>query len=60
MNPTVHPHVEQLTIGQVQITAIDIGGHKIARKTWRNYFPTINGIIYMIDAANIDRFKEAK
>jgi len=56
MNPTVHAHVEQLTLGQVQITAIDIGGHKNVRKTWRNYFPTINAIIYMIDAADLDRF----
>ena len=60
MNPTVHAHVEQLTLGQVQITAIDIGGHKNVRKTWRNYFPTINAIIYMIDAADLDRFQESK
>ncbi len=39
MQPTVHAHVEQLTLGQIQITAIDIGGHKNVRKTWRNYFP---------------------
>ncbi len=60
MNPTVHAHVEQLTLGQIQITAIDIGGHKNVRKTWRNYFPQINAIIYMVDAANEERFEESK
>ena len=60
LNPTVHAHVEQLTLGQINITAIDIGGHKNVRKTWRNYFPTIDAIIYMIDAAHEERFKESK
>jgi GTP-binding protein SAR1 len=48
--------VEQLTLGKVKITAIDIGGHKNVRKTWRNYFPTIDAIIYMIDSAHVERF----
>jgi len=45
---------------KIQITAIDIGGHKNVRKTWRNYFPTIDAIIYMIDAADPKRFQESK
>ena len=43
-------------MGNINITAIDIGGHKNVRKTWRNYLPTINAVIYMVDAANPDRF----
>ena len=59
-NPTVHAHVEQLSLGKINIRAIDIGGHKNVRKTWRNYFPTIDAIVYMIDAAKPERFKESK
>ena len=47
-------------MGGINITAIDIGGHKNVRKTWRNYFPTIDAIIYMIDAACAERFEESK
>jgi len=59
-NPTVHAHVEQLSLGKINIRAIDIGGHKNVRKTWRNYFPNLDAIVYMIDAANPTRFKESK
>ena len=59
-NPTVHAHVEQLSLGKINIRAIDIGGHKNVRKTWRNYFPNLDAIVYMIDAANPKRFKESK
>jgi GTP-binding protein SAR1 len=52
--------VEKITMDKIQITAIDIGGHKNVRKTWRNYFPTIDAIIYMIDAADPKRFQESK
>ena len=47
-------------MGKIKFTAIDIGGHKNVRKTWRNYFPSIDAIIYMIDAANPERFEESK
>ena len=44
-NPTLHAHVEKLTLGNINITAIDIGGHPNVRKTWTNYMPTIDAIV---------------
>lgn len=31
-----------------------------ARKTWREYSGNVDGIIFMVDAADIDRLPEAK
>lgn len=59
-DPTVHAHVEELTLGNVRFRAFDLGGHQAVRKTWKTYFPTVDGIIYMVDAAASERFKESR
>ena len=60
MDPTKHVNAEELVIGNVRFKAFDLGGHKAARKAWKNYFPTVDGIIYMVDAAAPDRFEESR
>jgi GTP-binding protein SAR1 len=58
--PTLMPHAEELFIGNVSVTAWDLGGHEAARKTWRNYFAGINAIIFLVDASKEERFEEAR
>ena len=31
-----------------------------ARRVWRDYFPAVDGIIFMVDVADADRFPEAR
>lgn len=38
-DPTVSVHAEELVLGNVRFKAFDLGGHKAARKAWKNYFP---------------------
>mgnify|MGYP001037391148 CR=1 FL=1 len=57
---TVHPHQAEVTIGNIKFNSYDLGGHMQARKTWREYAGTVDGIIFMVDAAAPERLSEAK
>ena len=57
---TYHPHQAEVTIGNIKFNSYDLGGHQAARKTWREYCGTLDGIIFMIDSAQQDRLTEAK
>ena len=49
-DPTLYAHMEELTLGNIHLKAYDLGGHKMARKAWKNYFPKVDGVIYMVDS----------
>lgn len=60
LEPTQHPHDEELTMGKLKFRVHDLGGHDVARELWSEYFTAVNAIVYLVDCNDRERFPEAK
>ncbi|KAG2375090.1 hypothetical protein C9374_010094 [Naegleria lovaniensis] len=60
-NQTMYPNNETVEISSsCTIQVIDLGGHPLARKLWKDYYLDVSGIVFMVDAVERRRIQEAR
>jgi GTP-binding protein SAR1 len=58
--PTQYPTSEELQLAGINFRAFDLGGHEIARKVWKEYYAKVDAIVFLVDAAERERFDESR
>jgi len=57
--PVLHPNTAELIIESIHFRISD-GGRETTRIIWKDYFATVDGIIFLVDAADRTRFQESR
>ncbi|KAA8495757.1 ADP-ribosylation factor 1 [Porphyridium purpureum] len=58
--PTIGFNVETVEYKNISFTVWDVGGQDKIRPLWRHYFQNTQGIIFVVDSNDRDRFVEAR
>ncbi len=58
--PTIGVNTEDINVKNVSIKVFDLAGQEKMRNVWKYYYSSVEGIIFVIDASNVDRIHEAR
>ena len=58
--PTIGFNVETVDYKNVRFTVWDVGGQDKIRELWKHYYNDVDGIIFVVDAADHDRLDVVK
>jgi len=56
--PTIGFNLETVEYNNIKFTVWDVGGQDKIRKLWQYYFVGNNGIIFVIDSSDTERYEE--
>lgn len=57
--PTVGFNVETVSYKKIKMNVWDVGGQDKIRPLWRHYYTGTQGLIFVVDCADVDRIDEA-
>merc|ERR1711865_783486 len=58
--PTIGFNVETVDYKNISFTVWDVGGQDKIRTLWRHYYQNTQGLIFVVDSNDQDRFEDAK
>eukprot|EP00928_Gymnodinium_smaydae_P029733 TRINITY_DN22309_c0_g1_i1.p1 TRINITY_DN22309_c0_g1~~TRINITY_DN22309_c0_g1_i1.p1 ORF type:complete len:200 (+),score=35.24 TRINITY_DN22309_c0_g1_i1:113-712(+) len=58
--PTIGLNLGRIRIDNVDAVIWDLGGHPSFRSVWHNYYEEVQGVVFVLDAADAARLPEAK
>ena len=58
--PTIGMSLEEIKVKNVMIKVWDLSGQLKMRNTWKYYYETVNGIIFVVDSSNRDQMVEIR
>ena len=58
--PTVGLNIARIDAHGRHVLLWDLGGHASLRQLWGNYYPQCQGVVFVIDASDRERFPEAR
>uniref|UniRef100_A0A915PTE3 Eukaryotic translation initiation factor 3 subunit G n=1 Tax=Setaria digitata TaxID=48799 RepID=A0A915PTE3_9BILA len=60
VTPTFGFNIKTLKYKDMKLNMWDVGGQKSLRSYWRNYFEQTDGVMWVVDSADIDRMDDCK
>ena len=58
--PTIGFNVETVEYKNLKFNVWDVGGQSKIRPLWKHYFPSTEGVIFVVDSCDSERFDEAR
>ena len=58
--PTIGFNVESVQYKNIEFCVWDVGGQRKLRSLWRHYYENTDGLIFIVDSVDKERFTEAK
>lgn len=52
--------MEEITLGNITFSTYDLGGHEQARRVWKDYYTSVDAIVFLVDSCDQPRFTESR
>ena len=60
ISPTLGFNIKTMQYQQYRLNIWDVGGQKTLRSYWRNYYEQTDGMIWVVDAADVRRLEDCR